>query len=392
MNLAEEEGEPQPIYISKKMTPEEKGEITQLIKQYKKVFAWTYEEMPGLAPNVITHHLHISPMAFPVKQHPRPFRPELEIQIKQEVERLLKAKFIKPIQHPNWLANIVPVKKKNGQIRCCIDYRDLNKACPKDEFPLPNIDTLVDATAGHQMFSFMDGFSGYNQIRMVGEDAEKTAFWTPMGNFYYEVMPFGLKNAGATYQRAMTAMFHDMLHDTVEDYVDDLVVKSKTRGSHLADLKRVFERCLKYNLKMNPLKCAFGVTAGKFLGFLVHRQGIDIDPGKARAIREMPRPSSVKQLKSFLGRVSYVRRFIPALAETMVPFADLLKKNARFNWKPEHEVAFEQIKSALSLTSTMIAPRPGQPLVMYITSTNKFVGALLAQEIDGQGKASLLYQ
>lgn len=111
------------------------------------------------------------------------------------------------------------------------------RACPKDEFPLPNIDTLVDATAGHQMFSFMDGFSGYNQICMAGEDAEKTAFRTPMGNFYYEVMPFGLKNAGATYQRAMTAMFHDMLHDTVEDYVDDLVVKSKTRESHLADLK-----------------------------------------------------------------------------------------------------------------------------------------------------------
>ena len=118
------------------------------------------------------------------------------------------------------------VKKKNGQIRCCVDYRDLNKACPKDEFPLLNLDTLIDATAGHEMFSFMDGFSEYSQIRMASKDAKKTAFRTPFGNFYYVVMPIGLKNAGATYQRAMTAIFHDMIHDFLEDYVDDIVVKS----------------------------------------------------------------------------------------------------------------------------------------------------------------------
>jgi hypothetical protein len=128
------------------------------------------------------------------------------------VKKLLAAGFIKPIQHPRWLSNIVPVKKKNGQIRCCVDFRNLNKACPKDEFPLPNMDLLIDSTAGHAMFSFMDGFSGYNQIRMSTKDAEKIAFRTPIGNFYYTVMPFGLKNAGATYQRTMTAIFHDMIH------------------------------------------------------------------------------------------------------------------------------------------------------------------------------------
>ena len=125
---------------------------------------------------------------------------------------MLAAGFIKPIQHPRWLSNIVPVKKKNSQIRCCVDFRNLNKACPKDEFPLPNIDLLIDSAAGSSMFSFMDGFSGYNQIKIAPKDAEKTAFRTPMGNFYYIVMPFGLKNAGATYQRAMTAIFHDMMH------------------------------------------------------------------------------------------------------------------------------------------------------------------------------------
>ena len=125
---------------------------------------------------------------------------------------MLAAGFIKPIQHPHWLSNIVLVKKKNGQIRCCVDFSNLNKACPKEEFPLPNMDLLVDSATGSAMFSFMDGFSGYNQIRMAPKDAEKTTFRTPMSNFYYTVLPFGLKNAGATYQQAMTAIFHDMMH------------------------------------------------------------------------------------------------------------------------------------------------------------------------------------
>ena len=131
-----------------------------------------------------------------------------------------------------WLSNIVPVKKKNRQIRCCVDFRNLNKACPKDEFPLPNRDLLIDSAAGNAMFSFMDGFSEYNQIKMAPKDAEKTAFRTPMGNFYYTVMPFGLKNAGATYQRAMMAIFHDMMHQELEDYMDDIVVKSRRREEH----------------------------------------------------------------------------------------------------------------------------------------------------------------
>uniref|UniRef100_A0A2N9FP82 Uncharacterized protein n=1 Tax=Fagus sylvatica TaxID=28930 RepID=A0A2N9FP82_FAGSY len=233
---------------------------------------------------------------------------KVEVQIAQEVKKLLSAGFIKPIQHPRWLSNIVPVKKKNGQIQCYVDFRNLNKACPKDEFPLPNMDLLIDSAAGHAMFSFMDGFSGYNQIFMSPKDAEKTAFRTPIGNFYYTVMPFGLKNAGATYQRTMTAMFHDMMHREIEDYVDDIVVKSKTRKDHFGILKKVFERCRLYKLKMNPLKCAFGVSAGKFLGFLVHQHGIDVDPTRASAIATMKPPTTHKELKSFLGKLSYIRR------------------------------------------------------------------------------------
>ena len=161
------------------------------------------------------------------------------------------------------------------------------------------MDLLIDSMAGSAMFSFMDGFSRYNQIKMAPKDAEKTAFRTPMGNFYYTVMPFGLKNAGATYQRVMTAIFHDIMHQELEDYVDDIVVKSKKREEHFYVLKKVFERCRAFKLRMNPLKCTFGVSSRKFLGFLVHNRGIDVNPAKATTIATMKPLVTVKELKSF---------------------------------------------------------------------------------------------
>uniref|UniRef100_A0A2N9H7S0 RNA-directed DNA polymerase n=1 Tax=Fagus sylvatica TaxID=28930 RepID=A0A2N9H7S0_FAGSY len=241
---------PEPADAAEPVAADSKISAEEELEEYQDVFAWQYDEMPGIDPKLVAHSLNVEPGTRPVVQPMRTFHPEVEAQITQEVKKLLSAGFIKPIQHPRWLSNIVPVKKKNGQIRCCVDFRNLNKACPKDEFPLPNMDLLIDSAAGHAM------------------DAEKTAFRTPIGNFYYTVMPFGLKNAGATYQRTMTAMFHDMMHREIEDYVDDIVVKSKTRRDHFGVLKKVFERCRLYKLKMNPLKCAFGVSAGKFLGFL----------------------------------------------------------------------------------------------------------------------------
>ncbi|WRX34361.1 Reverse transcriptase domain - like 10 [Theobroma cacao] len=205
----------------------------------------TSNGIPRLDENLITHELHISPQSKSVKQHARVFYHEIESQLKEEINKLLKVGFIKPIHYSTWLASVVPMKKKNETIRVCVDFKDLNKACLKDDFHFPNIDTLVDATTGHEMFSFMDGLSGYNQIWMAQKDVEKIAFKTLFGNFYYTVMPFGLKNASATYQRAMTAFFHDIMVDCMEDYVDDIVVKSKKAFNHFEDLKIVFERCRK---------------------------------------------------------------------------------------------------------------------------------------------------
>ncbi|KAL6189068.1 hypothetical protein ACLB2K_040458 [Fragaria x ananassa] len=179
-------------------------------------------------------------------------------------------------------------------MRVCVDFRNLNNACLKDDFPLPIIELMVDATTGHEALSFMDGSSGYNQIKMALEDEELTAFRTPKGIYYYKVMPFGLKNAGATYQCAMQKIFGDMLHKYVECDVDDLIVKSRKMSDHLQDLRKVFDRLREYQLKMNPLKCAFGVSSGKFVGFIVKHRGIEVDQSKIKVIQEMPEPTNLK--------------------------------------------------------------------------------------------------
>uniref|UniRef100_A0A2N9FCJ7 RNA-directed DNA polymerase n=1 Tax=Fagus sylvatica TaxID=28930 RepID=A0A2N9FCJ7_FAGSY len=391
INLSDDPDITKPISISKSLSAKERKCLIDLLHEYKDVFAWDYHEMPGIDPGLVAHSLNVEPGTRPVVQPMRTFHTEVEAQITQEVKKLLAAGFIKPIQHPRWLSNIVPVKKKNGQIRCCVDFRNLNKACPKDEFPLPNMDLLIDSAAGHAMFSFMDGFSGYNQIRMSTRDAEKTAFRTPIGNFYYTVMPFGLKNAGATYQRTMTAMFHDMMHKEIEDYVDDIVVKSKKREDHLRVLRKVFDRCRLYKLKMNPLKCAFGVSAGKFLGFLVHNRGIDVDPAKASAIATMKAPTSHKELKSFLGRLSYIRRFIPGLAAATAIFMPLMKKGVPFVWSTACQQAFEKIQLIMTKLPTVCAPVPWQTTAVYTwLPIMKQLGAWWLQE-DEEGTEKPIY-
>ena len=350
--------------------------------------------MPRIDPGLVAHSLNVELGTRPVVQPMRTFHTEIEAQITQEVKNLLATSFIKPIQHLRWLSNIVPVKKKNVQIRCCIDFRNLNKACLKNEFPFPNMDLFIDSATGHAMFSFMDGFSGYNQIHMSTKDAEKTAFHTLIDNFYYTVMPFSLKNTGATYQRTMTAVFHDMIHQEIENHVDDIVVKSKRREDHLETLRKVFERCHLYKLKMNPLKWAFGVSIGKFLGFLVHNRGINVDLAKAStkasAIATKKAPTSHKKLKIFLERLSYIKRFIPSLAAVMAVFTPLMKKRVPFVWSTACQQAFEKIQTIMTKLPTVCALVTGRPLRLYLASNGEAIGALVAQEDKG-GTEKLVY-
>ncbi|PKI68442.1 hypothetical protein CRG98_011167 [Punica granatum] len=237
--------------------------------------------MPGLDPSIVEHSLPFDTEKFPPKrQQLRQQRASLLLRIKEEVVKQINAGFLEVCNYSEWVANIVPVEKKDGRVRVCVDYRDLNKASPKDNFHLPHIDVLVDNTARHAQFSFMDGFSGYNQIRMAEKDKLKTTFTTMWGTFCYRVMPFGHKNAEATYQRAMVTLFHDMMHKEVE---------------HL------FDRLKEYKLRLNPAKCTFGARSGKLLGFVVSERSIEVDPDKVKAIKELPPPSMVREVRGFLG-------------------------------------------------------------------------------------------
>ncbi|KAL0294377.1 UNVERIFIED_CONTAM: Transposon Tf2-12 polyprotein [Sesamum calycinum] len=254
---------PRPIYISASLTQEEEGTYIALLHEFKDVFAWSYKEIPGLDPKVVVHHLSIKKGACPVKQGQHRFRPELISLIEGEVNKIIEVNFIREV-------------------------KDLNNACPKDDFPLPIVELMIDTTTGDEALSFMDGSFGYNQIRMAPTDEELMAFRTPKGIYCYKVMPFGLKNAGG--KGAMQKIFDDMLHKNVECYVDDLVVKSKKLENHFRNLRKVFEGLRRYQLKMNPSKCAFGVTSGKFLGFFIRQRGIEIEQAKIDSILRMLEP------------------------------------------------------------------------------------------------------
>ena len=266
------------------------------------------------------------------------FAPERDKAIKEEVQKLMAAKFIREVYYPDWLANVVMVKKPNGKWRMCVDFTDLNKACPKDSYPLSRIDQLVDSTVGYKLLSFMDAFSGYNQIKMDEADQEKTSFVTSQGLFCYKVMPFGLKNAGATYQRLVNHMFRPQIGRSVELYVDDMFVKSLDEGKHLDDLQETFDTLRRYNMKLNPNKCAFGVASGKFLGFMVSHRGIEANPEKIKVILDMKSLQNIKEVQSLTGRVAALNRFVSKATDKCLPFFRILKK--AFEWTDECQKAF----------------------------------------------------
>ena len=248
---------------------------------------------------------------------------------------------------------------------------------------------MIDSTTSYEAMSFIDGSFGYSKICMAPKDKELTLFCMPKGIYCYKVMPFGLKNAGATYQRAMQKIFDGLLYKNVECYVDDLVVKSRKRDDHLKDLRMVFELLRRYQLRMNPLKCAFGVTSKNSWLPYAHR-GIEIDQAKVDAILKMPEPQNIHELKSLQGRLAYLRRFISNLAGKCQPFSRLMKKDTPFEWDQACSNAFESIKSYLMKPPVLAAPTPRKLLILYIAAQERSVRALLAQE-NSEGKENSLY-
>ena len=210
-------------FVSSLLSSGEKEQILQILLRNMDVFAWTHSDMAGISPVHASHKLNVIHSTRPVRQKVRHFYPDRHQVIKVEVDNLLKERFIREIKYPKWLANVVVVPKKGDKWRVCMDYTDLNEACPKDSFPLPRIDQIVDTSAGHGMLLFLDAFSGYYQIPMHPPNAEKTAFITLHRLFYYNVMSFDLKNPGATYQRLVTKIFRPLLGKTIEVYIDDML-------------------------------------------------------------------------------------------------------------------------------------------------------------------------
>ncbi|XP_050276061.1 uncharacterized protein LOC126718038 [Quercus robur] len=324
-----------------------KENLVQFLRKNVDVFAWSHEDMPGIDPNVITHRLNVCPSSKPIRQKKRVFAPERENAIKDEVQKLMAAKFIREVYYP-------------------------------DCYPLPRIDQLVDSTAGHKLLSFMDAFSGYNQIRMDKVDQEKTSFVTSQGLFCYEVMPFGLKNARATYQRLVNHMFRPQIGRNVEVYVDDMLVKSLEEGKHLDDLQETFNTLRRYSMKLNPSKCAFGVASGKFLGFMVSHRGIEANPEKIKAIQEMKPPQNIKEVQSLTGRVAALNRFVSKATDKCLPFFKVLKK--AFEWTDECQRAFQDLKTYLVMPPLLSPSVVGEELFLYLAVTPHAVSLALIRE------------
>ena len=266
------------IKIGSTLKERERKDHKELLIEFEEVFAWSYEDKPYINPEIAQYHIDTHAHIVPIKQKLRRMRTECLLKIKEKVTKQLKVGFIKPIHQAEWIAIVAPVPKMDGKVRMCMDFRDLNKAFPKDDYLLSHINVLMDNMAGSALMSFMDDFSRYNQIKMAHKDMTKTTFTTEWGIYCYMVMPFGLKNARVTYQRMATALLHDMTHNEIEVYVDDMIMKSKDRKGHIINLRKFFERIKKYRLRLNPQKCTFGVIARKLLGVLVSDKGIEVYP------------------------------------------------------------------------------------------------------------------
>ncbi|KAK1605495.1 hypothetical protein QYE76_029168 [Lolium multiflorum] len=381
---------PRPTFISKKLDPHLRGLMIALLKEYPDCFAWDYTEMPGLDRSIIEHRLPLKKGFRPFQQRARQMKAEVLEEVKKEIKKMLDAGFIRPCRYAEWISNVVPVEKKDGRWRVAIDFRNLNSATPKDEYPMPVAETLINAAAGHKILSFMDGNAGYNQIFMAPEDIHKTAFRVPgsVGLFEYVVMTFGLKNAGATYQRAMNYIFHDLIGKLVEIYIDDVVVKSVATDGHLEDLRRVLDRTRKFGLRMNPKKCAFGVTAGQFLGFLVHERGIEIGLKSQEAVRTMKPPTTKKELQCLIGKINFVRRFISNLSGRIEPFMGLvkIKPDEEFRWGAEQQQAFDDIKEYLTKPPVLVPPRQDRPFYIYLSVADTSIASVVVQVYDGLEK------
>ncbi|GFZ00544.1 hypothetical protein Acr_14g0001790 [Actinidia rufa] len=370
------------VMIGTELIDELRIALTDFLKRNSDVFAWSQGDVPGIDPEVAMHKLFTKPDCSPVRQKRRKFAPERLKVIEEEISKLIKAKVVREAHYPDWLANVVVAPKKGEKWRVCVDFTDLNKACPKDSFPLPKIDLIVDATSKHELLSFMDAFSGYHQIKMYPPDVEKTSFITERGLYCYKVMPFGLKNAGATYQRLVNKMFNAQIGKTMEVYIDDMLVKSLHAQNHIAHLEEAFDILRQHRMMLNPSKCIFGVSFGKFLGFLVTKRGIEVNPDQIQALIAMRSPRNIREVQQLTGRVAALNRFVSKSADKCLPFFKILRKSQTFQWSEESENAFQQLKEYLGSPPLLSVPTANEDLYVYLSASPTAISAVLVREED----------
>eukprot|EP00253_Pinus_taeda_P017782 PITA_17782 len=338
--------------------------------------------MKGIHPSVCTHHIYIKEDCKPVRQPQRRMNPALKDIVREEVQKLLDAGFIYPISDSERVSPLVLVPKKNGKWRICVDYRELNKATKKDHFPLPFIDQVLDGLAGKRFFSFLDGFSRYNQIQINPEDQDKTTFTCPWGTFAYRVLPFGVCNAPATFQRAVLSIFAELVHDSVEIYMDDFTPYRSSFQEALSNLGKVLSKCIEMNLSLSPEKCEFLMIEGTVLGHTISRQGLQVDPSKIAIIKKVPPPQKVRDFRSFLSLAGYYRRFIRDFSKLASPLFGLLAKDVEFKWSDDCQKALNELKDKFVSAPILRGTNWALPFHIHTDASNKAIGEALGQQFD----------
>ncbi|CAL9001020.1 unnamed protein product, partial [Prunus brigantina] len=317
-----------PVIIAAGLTLHEEDSLIEVLKEHKTALGWTIADIKGISPSMCMHRILMEEDSKPSRDAQRRLNPNMKEVVRAEVLKLLDVGIIYPISDSKWVSPVQVVPKKSGITvvrneknelvptrtitgwRVCIDYRKLNTSTRKDHFPLPFIDQMLDRLSGHAYYCFLDGFSGYNQIPIAPEDQEKTTFTCPFGTFAYRRMPFGLCNAPATFQRCMMAIFSDMVERFMEVFMDDFSVFGSSFDDCLHHLSLVLKRCQETNLILNWEKCHFMVRQGIVLGHVVSSKGIEVDKAKIDIISNLPPPSSVKGVRSFLGHAGFYRRYL----------------------------------------------------------------------------------
>jgi len=363
-------------------------DAAKLVKEYADVFP---DELPDELPpkRNVDHRIIIEPGQKPPSRAPYRMSPKELEELKKQFDELLQKGLIKPSQSP-FGAPVLFVKKKSGEMRLCVDYRALNEITVKNKYPLPRVEDLIDQLKGAKVFSKIDLRSGYHQIRIDEKDVEKTAFRTRYGHFEFLVLPFGLTNAPATFMDLMQQIFHENLDVFVIIYLDDILIYSKTMKEHHKHLRVVLDVLRKHKLYAKLSKCHLYQDKVSFLGHVVSAEGVEMEPEKVKAIRDWPVPKTQKDIRSFLGLAGFYRRFIKNFSKISAPMTALLKKDAHFEVGEKQELAFKELKAAISSAPILANPDPELPFTVVTDSSGFAIGAALCQN-DGTGSRPVAF-